>query len=183
MTLHLPPLPSAPHKPGASCSGVSRLTAIGLLALALSGCIAADAPGVRETQRMVEGEARTAMSVAARAASGADIQAGGHWVQCLQGVWKYDGDGTFAVAMGDDAEHRLAAIRSALLQAGYTDVTQVDGHVTVQRDAFTFDIRPWLAQQGPPRMRFSFRSGCTRYRTGDKVLLREQWQPLEGLGP
>ena len=105
------------------------------------------------------------MVAKALAASGTKADAG--WYDCVPNMaWSYRGGGTFVAAHGD-VTARLAAIRAALVNAGYVDVSKVDEKVAVERDDVTFVIGPQRIGVQPERWSFSYQSRCRSYPAGD----------------
>ena len=143
-----------------------------LLAIALgaSGCGKDDhGPTASETEAAVTQEARTAIAVAAKALGASETRADAGWYDCVPNMaWSYRGGGTFLAAHGD-VRTRLAAVRAALVAAGYTDVTKVDDKVAVQRGDVTFVIGPQRIGVQPERWSFSYRSDCRGYPAGDRT--------------
>lgn len=81
--------------------------------------------------------------------------------------YRYRGTGAIdARAAGDDTE--LEQARKALTGAGYSDVTQVPGHVSVEDGDLGLDIvRPGTAR--PRQWTLSFRSDCRILHGEDKA--------------
>ncbi len=157
-----------------------------LLALVLlaGGC----GPGAEEgdasaTRTTVLEEASRSVPVAARALDASDAEGGGGWFECMQNLsWKYEGWAKITNPEGDvDAQRET--IRAALVGAGYTDVTQVEDHVTVETEGFTIDLRPPGAAS-PDGWSASFRSDCVPLSSDDQERVEaEEDRVLDDLLP
>lgn len=122
-----------------------------------------------------------AVPLAARAVSATKVEVVGRWQTCMGG-YQYGGNGAIHVgAKADDAE--LEKVRTALTDAGWTDVTSVDGHVSVEKDDVSLDLqRPGGAL--PETWAVSFHSECRFLGGSDKDYV-EQAEDYEfpNLGP
>ncbi len=165
-------------------------TTILLLALltSLSACAGSadtgdDAGGVDVVESTTTTQAREAIPLASDALSATGVEVYTQWQSCMAVSWKYAAFGQIIAPEGDVAE-QLDSIRTALLDAGYDDVTQVDGHVSMERDGITFDIQQPGAAYGPGKWQVSISSACAGYRGDDKTRVEDDSpQPLEGLAP
>ncbi|WP_155297777.1 hypothetical protein [Deinococcus kurensis] len=122
------------------------LAALTLAALTLATLLGAcslgrDDRSAEATQAAANATLRDAMTASARAVQGTSLKADARWFTCPGGIGsRYSGGGVMASPPGDRTA-QLAAIRGAVLAAGFQDATQVDGHVTAQRDDVSVDIR------------------------------------------
>jgi hypothetical protein len=153
------------------------------LALALSAC-ATDGGGSRSaaaTEKAADDTARDVMAAAAQAVDGSELEAQARWRVCSGGIGhQYQGGGRFLVP-GDDTAQQLEAIRAALADAGFAEVSEVNGQVGVERDSVTVVVQPPIA---PREWRVSFRSECDTYSGDDKARVESQdLRDLEGLAP
>lgn len=116
---------------------------------------------------------------AAQDALGADtVLVDGQWGSCPGGVGhRFAGGGTIAASDGD-TDQQLEAVRSALVDAGFEDETQVDGHVSVVRREVELDFKPQLAARTPGTWKVSFQGPCNRYSGDDEDYVTAQ--NLEG---
>ena len=81
----------------------------------------------------------------------------------------------------DDVSRQLEAVRSVVVGAGFTDISQVQGTVSVQREDITVTLKYHRAYQGWP---MSFRSKCHIYRgTETKRVKSSAYSNMEGLIP
>lgn len=164
---------------GASVDGtfVAMLRALVLVALtvALASCGAGgagtpdtgDGPTAEETRRVVVETAEDALPLAARSISGTAIQAEAAWEECMQDLsWRYAGGAVITAPQGTVAQ-QLEAIRAALVEAGYSDITANDGHVSVERDGVSVDVRQPAVGRDPRTWTASFFSGCSPYSDDD----------------
>ncbi len=102
----------------------------------------------------------------------------GQWGSCPGGVGhRFTGGGTLTAPEGDTAT-QLEAIRTALVDAGYDDETQVDDHVTLARDEVELDFARQLAAKTPGTWKVSFQGPCKRYSGDDEDYVKAQ--NLEG---
>ena len=60
-------------------------------------------------------------------------------------------EGGQLIAPEKNVAQQLEKVRTALVDAGYDDVTQVEGHVTVEREGTTVDIQQPGAAYGPKK--------------------------------
>ncbi len=96
---------------------------------------------------------------------------------------KYAAIGQLVAAEKDTAQ-QLESVRSALVEVGYDDVTQVEGHVTMELDGTTFDIQQPGAAYGPDRWQVSVSSECASYDDDDQDRIdNDTPQLLDGLAP
>lgn len=139
------------------------------IALATSACTkGGDGPAAAETEATVTREVRTAIAVAAKALGASGTRADAGWYDCVPNMaWSYRSGGTFVAPHGDVAA-RLATVRTALVAAGYADVTKVDDKVAVERGDATFVIGPQRIGAPPERWSFSYQSRCRGYPAGDR---------------
>ncbi len=137
----------------------------------------------QKTQRSVTARAQEALPLATDAVGGSNIDAEASWYECMQNLsWKYNGAGTFT-ASPDTVDNQLAAMKSALVAAGYEDVTQVEGHLSVTQGDFTLDLQQNPAY-GPTTWVFSFESDCSPYSSADGAYIsKDTGGPIEGLSP
>lgn len=138
---------------------------------------------VEAVERTTTERAKEAIPLAADALSATDVEVYTQWQSCMAISWKYAAVGQISAPEGDVAQ-QLERIRVALLDAGYDDVTQVDGHVSMERDGTTFDIQQPGAAYGPGTWQVSLSSECAGYRGDDKARIEDDSpQLLEGLVP
>jgi len=105
------------------------------------------------------------------------------WQSCMAISSKHAVFGQIT-APGKDVAARLERVREALLAADWTDATQVEGHVTMERDGTTFDIREPSALYGPDQWLVSVFSRCATYDGDDQDRIdNDTPQLLEGLDP
>ena len=116
----------------------------------------------KEDQASYVAAIKEAVPLAARAVSGTKVEVVGRWQTC-SGGWQYEGSGAIHVdAEADDAH--LDQVRAALLDAGWSDHTLVEGHVSVVKDDLALDLqRPNRAF--PTSWALFFHSDC-RFLTG-----------------
>ncbi|ASN82499.1 MULTISPECIES: hypothetical protein [Deinococcus] len=139
---------------------------LAILALVPACTTGRDARPAAATEEAVTAAAREAMLAAARAIGGTDLKADARWASCLGGVgYEYVGGGTMQAREGDVAR-QLEAVRTALVRAGFTDVTQVEGKVSVERDDVLLTLTYHRAYRGWP---VSFHSKCRSYPRADRA--------------
>lgn len=145
------------------------LAALTLAAL-LSACsLGRDDRSADATQTAADTALRDAMTASARAVQGSDLKADARWFTCPGGIGsRYSGGGTMKTPPGDQAE-QLATIRRAVLAAGFQDATQVDGHVTAQRDDVSVDIQFRLPDRS---WTFSVLTRCHTYGGKDRARVK-----------
>ena len=149
-----------------------RALVLTALALTLAACGGARHPGCRprgrshrgeETRQAVVETAEEALPLAARTIAGTAIQAEAAWEECMQNLsWRYAGGAVITAPRGT-VEQQLEAIRTALVEAGYTDIAANDGHASVERDGISVDIRQPAVGREPRTWTASFFSGCSPY--------------------
>ena len=155
--------------------------ALGLAAL-LSACSwGRDDRSAQATEQAAVNAARDAMRAAAKAIGGTELKAGGRWYNCSGGIGhQYVGGGVMMAKKGD-VPQQLEAVRSAVVGAGFTDITQVEGRVSVERDDITLTLKYHRVYQGWP---MSFRSKCHIYRGAEtKRVKSSAYKDIEGLSP
>ena len=152
---------------------ITPVIAVGLAVL-LSACAGSgDSPtsndvGARETEQAALEAVREAVPLVVQAISGTQVEVEAAWTSCMpQLSWKYDGAGIFTAPEGEATE-QLESIRTALVEAGFTDVSQVDGQVAVERDGVTLSFAPHLATGNPKAWQLSFRTECLSLTGDDK---------------
>ncbi len=140
-----------------------------------------DARPAAATEQAVTAAAREAMLAAAHAIGGTDLRADARWARCLGGVgYEYVGGGTLRAREGDVAR-QLEAVRTALVKSGFTDVTQVEGKVSVERDDVLLTFTYHRAYRGWP---VSFHSKCRGYPGADRARVQSgERREIGGLTP
>ena len=170
-----------------------RALVLTALALTLAACGGAggttgadpeDGPTAEETRRAVVATAEDALPLAARSVSGTAIQAESAWEECMQNLsWRYAG-GAVITAPEGTVDQQLEAIRTALVDAGYADVTANDGHVSVERDGVSVDIRQPAAGRDPRTWTASFFSECAPYSEEDVAAIEaDPGHDFSGIAP
>lgn len=166
------------------------IAAVGLVVL-LSACTGPDAgtspsddsaASAEQTEQAGLATVRDAVPLVLRAVDGDRVRAEAGWTACMPQVsWQYDGAGVFK-APEDDVPHQLDAIRTALVEAGFTDVTQVQDQVAVERDGLTLVFSPHRATGDPEAWQFSFQSDCLTLSGDDKEHAESDARtPVDGL--
>ena len=154
------------------------------LVLLAGGCgLGAEEGDASATRTTVLEEASRSVPVAARALDATAAEGGAGWFECMQNLsWKYDGWAKITNPDGDvDAQRET--LRTALVGAGYTDVTQVEDHVTVETEGFTIDLRP-PGVASPDGWSASFRSDCVPLGADDQERVEaEEDRVLDDLLP
>lgn len=85
------------------------------------------------------------------------------------------------MARKGDVSRQLEAVRSAVVGAGFTDITQVERVVGVERDDITLTLKYHPTYQGWP---VSFRSKCHIYRGSETERVKSSaYKDIEGLSP
>ena len=171
--------------------GVVRTTLL-LLALVagLTACAGGDdgdgadeTSGVDAVERTTTERAKEAIPLASGALAATATEIYTQWQSCMAISWKHAVFGFITAPEGNPAR-QLESIRTALLDAGYDDATQVDGHVTMSRDETTFDIQQPGAAYGKGTWQVSVTSACAGYRGDDKARIDNDTPTLvEGFGP
>jgi hypothetical protein len=139
------------------------------LALGLTSCGFESSEGddvsARDAEASYVAAVEEAVPLAARAVSAKKVEVVGYWQTCMGG-YQYRGNGAIHVeAEADDTQ--IEKVRTALTDAGWTDTTQVDGHVSVEKDGLSVDLRqPGGALTGIWGL--SFRSECRLLDGSDK---------------
>jgi hypothetical protein len=148
----------------------ATLTVLALVALVAgtSSCsLGKDGVSAKDREKQVVDAVSEAVPVARKALGAADAQVEGQWGSCPGGVGhRFTGGGTLTGPEGD-ADSQLEAVRTALVDAGFEDGTQVDGHVSVSRDDVDLDFQPSPAR-GKGAWAVSFYGPCNRYSGDDE---------------
>ena len=117
-------------------------------------------------------------------ALGADtVEAEGSWGSCPGGVGHvYSGGGTVVAPQGAIPD-QVEAVRAALTDAGFADVTADDDFVGVTRDEVELSLQPSPAR-GQGAWSVSFSGPCKRYSGDDQDYVEDQGlQPARTLVP
>lgn len=100
------------------------------------------------------------------------------WQSCMALSWRYEAFATFTVPEAE-RDAQLGAVRDALTSAGWTDATQVDGRVTLERDDTVLDVTPAPAR-GPRTWTATVASTCAGYDGDDRDRVEgDQGRPLD----
>ena len=158
------------------------LLSVGALLGATSACSAStggdDVPA-KDREREVVDTVTKAVPLAQEALGATKVLVDGQWGSCPGGVGhRFTGGGTLSAPEGGDTQAQLEAVRSALVDAGYDDETQVDDHVTVARGEVELDFAPQLAAKTPGTWKVSYQGPCKRYSGDDEDYVKAQ--NLEG---
>ena len=110
---------------------------VGALLGATSACTSSSTGGddvsAKAREQEVIDTVAQAVPVAQDALGATKVLVDGQWGSCPGGIGhRFTGGGTLSASQGD-SEAQLEAIRTALVDAGFDDETQVDGHVSVSR--------------------------------------------------
>ena len=115
-----------------------------------------------------------AVPLAQDALGASQARVDGQWGSCPGGVGhRFTGGGTITAGEGDTAA-QLEAVRSALVDAGFDDQTQVDGHVSVVRSEVELDFSPQPAAKTPGTWKVSYYGPCRRYSGDDDDYVKAQ---------
>ena len=158
---------------------------VGALLGATSACSSSatggdDVPATTREQEVID-TVSEAVPVAQEALGATKVLVDGQWGSCPGGVGhRFAGGGTLSAPEGD-TEAQLEAIRTALVDAGFDDETQVDDHVSVSRGEVALDFAPQLAARTPGTFKVSFQGPCKRYSGDDEDYVKAQ--NLEGARP
>jgi len=155
---------------------------VGALLGATSACSSSSAGGdevsAKAREQQVIDTVTQAVPVAQEALGATKVLVDGSWASCPGGVGhRFAGGGTLSASEGD-TEAQLDAIRTALVEAGYDDETQADGHVSVSRGEVALDFAPQLAAKTPGTFKMSYQGPCKRYSGDDEDYVKAQ--NLEG---
>jgi hypothetical protein len=149
------------------------LTLVALVVGATSCSLGSDEVPAREREKQVVDAVSEAVPLVERALGATKVEVGGGWSSCPSGVGHvYSGGGTITAPEGDRAA-QLEAVRTALVDAGFEDGTQVDGHVSVSRGEVGLDLHP-SAVRGKGAWKVSFTGPCKRYGGDDEDYVQEQ---------
>ena len=96
----------------------------------------AGAGGAESVERTTTERAEEAIPLASEALGATDAEVYTQWQSCMAISSKYAAIGHLVAAEKDTAQ-QLESVRTALVEVGYDDVTQVEGHVTMERDGTT----------------------------------------------
>jgi hypothetical protein len=148
----------------------ATLTVLALVALvagATSCSLGKDEVSAKDREKQVVDAVSEAVPAAQRALGADEPKVEGQWGSCPGGVGhRFTGGGTLSATDGD-ANAQLEAVRAALVDAGFEDGTQVEGHVSVSRDDVDLDFQPSPAR-GKGAWAVSFYGPCNRYSGDDE---------------
>jgi hypothetical protein len=155
---------------------------VGALLGATSACSSSSTGGddvsAKAREQEVIDTVSKAVPVAQDALGATKVLVDGQWGSCPGGVGhRFTGGGTLSAPEGD-TDAQLEAIRTALVDAGFDDETQVDDHVSVSRGEVGLDFAPQLAARTPGTFKVSFQGPCKRYSGDDEDYVKAQ--NLEG---
>lgn len=159
-------------------------TALTLLALAvsLSACsLGGDDVSAKTREKDVVSALDEALPLAQVAVGATQTDVAGKWMGCPGGVGhRFEGGGTLTAAEGDSTG-ALQSLADALTAEGFTDETQVDGHVTVTRSDVRIDFRAPGARD-PQLWNVSFEGPCHTYSGDDADYVAQEhakeWRSL-----
>ena len=157
------------------------LIVLGLMVL-LSACSwGRDARSAQATEQAVIDAARDTMTTAAKTIGGSELKAGARWYRCSGGIGYQNVGGGVMMAPKGDVSRQLEAIRATFISAGFTDVTQVEGKVSVERDDISVTLGYRAVDQ---RWRVSFHSRCYRYSKAETQRVASSvYREIGGLTP
>ena len=152
------------------------LLSIAALLASTSACSAGggDEVSAKTRESQVVDVVTEAVPVAQEALGAGEVLVDGRWGSCPGGVGhRFTGGGTLKAPEGD-ATAQLEAVRAALVDAGFDDETQVDGHVSVVRDEVKLDFQQQLAAPTPGTWKVAYLGPCHRYSGDDEDYVRAQ---------
>lgn len=156
------------------------VTVLGMTGACGSGTDGGSGSSVDAVETATTDDAGRAVPLAATALGARTVEAVGQWQSCMALSWRYEVFAQVTAPRGDSAT-RLAAVRAALLEGGYDDDTQVDGHVTVVRADTTVDVR-FSPVRGPGTWIVTVQSPCADYDGDDLDRVEDdEERPLRGL--
>lgn len=138
------------------------------LALVLTACgddaTEGDDVSAQQSEKAYVAALEEAVPLAAEAVGATRTEVVGQWESCMGGH-QYRGTGALHVG-GSGADPAPDQLRSALTGAGWTDVTKVEGHVSVEKDDLTLDLRE-PGGAFPDLWSLSFHSTCRLLSSAD----------------
>ncbi len=124
--------------------------------------------------------AKEAIPLVSDALGATDVTAQGEWQSCMAISWRYEAFASLTAGKGE-APALLEKVRAALVDAGYEDATQVEGHITVERGDTTVDVEPSLAR-GPRAWTVKVASKCADYDGDDRDRVEnDEPRPIDGV--
>ncbi|MCW2793791.1 MAG: hypothetical protein JWO76_2889 [Nocardioides sp.] len=164
---------------------VRLILAVSSVLLVLTSCTADGSEGdhmsARDAEASYVASLEEAVPLAARTVEATKVEVVGRWQSCMGG-FQYQGTGAVHVdGPGDEAQ--VERVRSALTDAGWDDVTQVEGHVSVEKGDLALDLtRPGGAFPG--LWTLAFHSDCRVLHGEDKDYAEQgQVNHFTGLRP
>ena len=158
---------------------VPAVVAVALTAV-LGACGDSGGLKVDEVEEAVIGRATEAVPLTSRALGARKVEATSQWQSCMAISWRYEAFAEMTAPAGDPTE-QLDSVRSALLDAGYADATQADGHVTAARDDVSVDVQRSPAR-GERTWTVTVRSRCADYDGDDLDRVEDDGPtPLKGV--
>ena len=143
-------------------------------------------PGGGSSREQVEatttGHAKEAVPLASEALAASSSEIYTQWRSCMAVSWRYSVFGNI-LAPEADPDRQLERVRQALVEAGYDDITQVEGGLRMQRDGTTVVVEQPTPVYGPEVWKVSVDSECASYDGDDEELVENDTPTLlEGLG-
>jgi hypothetical protein len=155
----------------------TALTVLTLAALvaSVSACsLGGDEVSAKTREQEVVDTVTEAVPLVQEAVAASEATIDGKWSSCPGGVGhRFAGGGTVTAPEGDTAA-QLEAVRAALTDAGFTDETKVDGHVTATRDEVSLHVEQPSGARGPGLWAVSFHGPCNRYGGDDEDYVKAQ---------
>lgn len=164
----------------------TALTLLSIAALlattsACSSSMGGDEMSAKTREQEVVDAVAEAVPLAQDALGASKAVVDGQWGSCPGGVGhRFTGGGTITASEGDTGA-QLEAVRSTLVDAGFEDKTQADGHVSVVRSEVALDFSPQPAAKTPGTWKVSYYGPCKRYSGDDEDYVKAQ--NLEGAHP
>ena len=161
---------------------VLAVMGVAVLASACAAGGSGDVPA-RDRERQAVDLVTEALPAVGDALAADTVEAEGGWRSCPGGVGHvYSGGGT-VVAPPGAVPDQVEAVRAALADAGFADVSADDAFVGVTRDEVELSLQPSPAR-GQGAWSVSFSGPCKRYSGDDQDYVEDQGlQPARTLVP
>jgi hypothetical protein len=156
--------------------------ALVVLAVSTSACgLGGDDVSAKTREKEVVDAVDEALPLAQEAVGATETEVVGKWMGCPGGIGhRFEGGGTMTAPQGDDPA-ALPSLASALTAKGFSDETQVDGHVTVARGDVRIDFRAPGARD-PQQWTVTFEGRCHTYSGDDETYVArehaKEWRTL-----
>jgi hypothetical protein len=118
-------------------------------------------PSAREAEADYTSLVEDAVTVAGETIGASKVELVGRWDSCL-GAHQFRGTGSLTTPRPVDPD-AITDVLAAMVEAGFSDTTQVEGHASVERGEVELDVQQPTRTYGPRTWTISFNSDCRSF--------------------